>query len=81
MENMYINKKSAQNDLQRFSWNAVSLRLAVLACLASANAIGHEGDDIDEVIVVARSEPLVGAAISASQGSVGFDDIRLPPLL
>ncbi len=70
-----------QHWVERVFWSGVSLRLAALACLASTNALGHEGDDIDEVIVVARSEPLVGAAISASQGAVGFDDIRLPPLL
>lgn len=37
--------------------------------------------DVDEVVVYGRAQELIGRAQSASEGIVGYDDIRLPPML
>lgn len=56
---------------------------AVFLVLAPLAAIAHEGQSelVEELIVYARAQELLGVADAASQGVVGFDDIRLPPLL
>ncbi len=43
----------------------------------------HEGQSelIDELIVYARAQSVVGVAQSASEGVVGYDDIKLPSLM
>ena len=45
--------------------------------------MAHDGEAelIEELIVLGRAEQRIGEATSASEGIVGFDDIRLPPLL
>ena len=52
--------------------------------LFGAGAVAaHEGQSelLEELIVYARSQEMIGVAESASEGVVGFDDISLPPLL
>ncbi|HWM29005.1 MAG TPA: hypothetical protein VNQ14_11145 [Woeseiaceae bacterium] len=60
-------------------WLSVAV---TIGCLASV-AEGHEGNTkaIDELVVYGRAQPQVGIATSASAGFVGYDDIKLPPLL
>ncbi len=49
----------------------------------SLSAEGHEGQSelLEELIVYARSQEVLGVAESSSEGIVGYDDITLPPLL
>ncbi len=50
---------------------------------ASGGAAGHEGQSelLEELIVYARAQEMMGIAESASEGIVGYDDITLPPIL
>ncbi|MEM7707258.1 MAG: TonB-dependent receptor [Pseudomonadota bacterium] len=43
----------------------------------------HDGNSelVEEMVVYGRSEEVIGTADQASEGSVAFDDIRLPPML
>lgn len=61
---------------------ASSLAPLVLLTL-SRPAHGHEdhAPGLEEIVVYGRAEQTLGVARSASEGLVGFDDIRLPPLL
>jgi len=45
--------------------------------------IAHEdhAPALEELLVFGRSQLLLGSALSASEGIVGYDDIQLPPLL
>ena len=58
---------------------SVSLPLIVAAGAVSA----HEGQSelLEELIVYARAQEMMGVAESASEGVVGYDDITLPPIL
>jgi hypothetical protein len=58
---------------------SVSLPLIVAAGAVSA----HEGQSelLEELIVYARAQEMMGVAESASEGGVGYDDITLPPIL
>ena len=60
-------------------WPSVAVTIGFLASVAE----GHEGDTevIEELVVYGRAQPQVGIATSASAGFVGYDDIKLPPLL
>jgi len=40
-----------------------------------------EADGIEEIVIYGRATALIGNAWAASEGVVGYDDIRLPPLL
>lgn len=46
-------------------------------------SLGHEGQSelIEELIVYARSQQVIGVAQAASEGIVGYDDMRLPSLM
>ncbi|MGH8168587.1 MAG: TonB-dependent receptor plug domain-containing protein, partial [Woeseiaceae bacterium] len=56
---------------------------AVTAVVLALPAAAHEGNTeaIEELVVYGRAEPQVGIATSASAGFIGYDDIKLPPLL
>ena len=56
------------------------IALLVLAAL-QANAQEDDSHDIEKVTVSGRQVSLVGEAISASQGIVGQEEIRLRPIL
>ena len=51
--------------------------------LSPVAALAHEGQSqlIEELIVYARSQQMVGVAQAASEGIVGYDDIQLPSLM
>ncbi len=51
--------------------------------VASHPAFAHEDHApvLEELLVFGRSQLLLGSAMSASEGIVGYDDIQLPPLL
>jgi outer membrane cobalamin receptor len=72
-----------QND-RRSPWHIVmqpgrkGSRLLMLACFATLFVEGHE---LEEVEVTGRRINLVGEAVSASQGMVGQQEIRIRPLL
>lgn len=55
---------------------------ATLAAVA-APVLAHEPHTpaVEELVVYGRSEQQIGVAVSASEGLVGYEDIRLPPLL
>ena len=57
------------------------LPIFALSCPPASLAHDGEAELIDELIVLGRAEQRIGEATSASEGIVGFDDIRLPPLL
>lgn len=46
---------------------------------SQADTVASAG--IEEVVVYGRAQSLIGEARSASEGVVGYDDFRLPPLL
>lgn len=54
---------------------------AMCAVVAAASALAHDDGSVEEILVVGRAESQIGESVSASQGFVGYDDIRLPPLL
>ncbi|MEQ9451308.1 MAG: TonB-dependent receptor [Pseudomonadales bacterium] len=71
-------------------------RWAVCAALLVSSSITTQGyaqaivspttssngpDVVEEIVVYGRAERVIGQAASASEGIVGYDDIRLPPLL
>ncbi|MEQ8857539.1 MAG: TonB-dependent receptor [Pseudomonadales bacterium] len=51
--------------------------------MTSATTVAHESHAplVEEVVVYGRAEQAIGYAGSASEGLVGYADIRLPPLL
>src|SRR3954470_4588118 len=55
------------------------IRLGIL-CLLSPCAMA-DGLGIDEVTVYGKSVPLIGEAISASEGSISQEDLAIRPLL
>ena len=57
--------------------------IASALMIASGATHAHEGQSelLEELIVYARSQEMMGVAESASEGVVGYDDIKLPPLL
>ena len=55
--------------------------LFVLPALPAIAAPGEEEASIQEVVVFGRAQQQIGTARSASEGMVGYADIRLPPLL
>ena len=61
-------------------YKAVSAMMFLWACLHSAYA-HEEHTVIEELVVYGRSKELVGTAESASEGTVGYDDIQMAPLL
>lgn len=61
----------------------ISSGLLLLAIAANhvLAAPQQEEQGIQEVVVFGRAQQQIGVARSASEGQVGYDDIRLPPLL
>ena len=49
--------------------------------IAHAEETGAATDHIEEVVVYGRADAQIGLASSASEGLVGYDDIRLQPML
>lgn len=63
--------------------NLVQVLVAMPLSLAAGTATGHEAHApvVEEIVVYGRSQQSIGSAGSASEGLVGYADIRLPPLL
>jgi outer membrane receptor protein involved in Fe transport len=59
------------------------LYLATLPALFPGLSLAHENHagPLEELVVYGRAEQQIGIARAASEGMVGYDDIRLPPLL
>ena len=57
--------------------------VGALAFGLAVPAFAHEDHTpvLEEIVVYARAEQMIGVAQSASEGMVGFDDIQLSPLL
>ena len=55
--------------------------LVLLGCAALAAAHDDHAPALEELVVYGRAVELIGTAQSASEGLVGYDDIRLAPLL
>jgi len=62
---------------------ATSFGIVTVGVLALSTALAHETHAplLEEVVVYGRAQQSIGAAGSASEGLVGYQDIRLPPLL
>ncbi|MEM1434573.1 MAG: TonB-dependent receptor, partial [Pseudomonadota bacterium] len=66
---------------------AFPLIVAATLCCASAPVLAHPDDKapsagpIENVVVYGRAQERLGISHTASEGLVGYDDIRLPPLL
>jgi hypothetical protein len=60
-----------------------SVLFAVATAATALSAQAHEEEDevIDELIAYGRSLESIGKSLSASEGLVGYDDIRLTPAL
>jgi hydrogenase/urease accessory protein HupE len=72
--------------LQGFGWLAVRLVAAALASGAFASAASAQdadakARDVEEIVVTGRADSLVGIAESASQGTVGAEQLDLRPTL
>jgi outer membrane receptor protein involved in Fe transport len=57
------------------------LIVGLLSAGQAASAHETSTELLEEVIVYGRSQQMIGAASAASEGVVGYDDIRLPPML
>ncbi|MGI9458200.1 MAG: TonB-dependent receptor [Aeoliella sp.] len=59
------------------------LRYTMLLAVVSLPAQAHEGQSelIEELIVFARAQQMLGVAEAASEGIIGYDDTKIPPLL
>jgi hypothetical protein len=62
------------------------MKLHICGCLLLASTVTHahettHQEDIDKITVTGRNSNLLGAAISASQGVVGQDEITIRPFL
>ena len=59
----------------------IAISSALICALGTAH--GHEGqtDVLEELIVYARAQQMMGVAESASEGIVGYDDITIAPML
>jgi hypothetical protein len=57
--------------------------LVGMLSLFSPVAFPHEGNSelVEEIIVYGRAQEMLGSADAASEGIVGYDDIRLAPLM
>ena len=53
----------------------------LVAIVQPASAHEDHATVLEELLVFGRSQQLLGSALSASEGLVGYDDIQLPPLL
>src|ERR1044072_1433106 len=62
--------------IRHLPWLAVAAAPALISCAAFA-----DDDKLEEVIVFARGEALIGKAEAASEGAVGGADLSLRPLL
>jgi hypothetical protein len=63
---------------------AISLAFSLAISLAVPPALAAEGDDgkpLEEVVIFARGENLIGLAQAASEGAVGGADLTVRPLL
>ncbi len=60
---------------------AHSLCLLLAIWGASGHAESGADGSLEEVVVYGRAERLLGQAVSATEGVVGYDDIQLPPML
>ena len=67
--------------MQRKTAPVLLLLLLLLLAPIYALAAQEEEQSIQEVVVFGRAQQQIGAARSASEGQVGYGDIRLPPLL
>lgn len=63
--------------------SVVRMLVGVLVHGIAGAAFAHEdhGFVLEELVVYGRAEQAIGAAQSASEGMVGYDDIKLSPLL
>lgn len=60
----------------------LTLLSGCLSCGAAQAALAADnGTEVEEIVTYGRAGQLVGSAQSASQGTVGYDDLRLRPLL
>ena len=76
---MYPHTKLRKISIQ--SLIALSLSLAPVYVLAEADETEEDGTEIDTMIVEGRDVNLIGAAVSASEGVVGRQEIEQRPLL
>jgi hypothetical protein len=67
--------------LQGAGWLLARIAGALLAGGVVAASAGAAGEGVEELVVTGRADSLVGAAESASQGTVGAEQIALRPLL
>jgi hypothetical protein len=61
--------------------SATALLAPVVGVPTVASAHEEHAPLIEEIVTWGRAEPIIGVAMSASEGMVGYDDIRMPPLL
>lgn len=78
MEVMSLRPRSV---LAKYKLAAVTVVCTTALFAQAAAADRPYGRTLDEIVVFGRALPQVGSALSASEGLVGYDDIRLAPLL
>jgi outer membrane receptor for ferrienterochelin and colicin len=57
------------------------IAVGLIGCFQAAPAHDGNSELMEELIVYGRSQEMIGSADAASEGVVGYDDIRLPPML
>ena len=59
------------------------LLFAGILSLLPPATFSHEGNSelVEEIVVYGRAQEILGSAVAASEGIVGFDDIRLAPMM
>jgi outer membrane receptor for ferrienterochelin and colicin len=75
------NKKKNKEVPPNMTISRIAIASALMGVLGAAH--GHEGqsDVLEELVVYARAQQMLGVAESASEGIVGYDDITIPPML
>lgn len=63
------------------SFSRACVAASFIGFLQAASAHDGNSELVEELIVYGRSVEMIGSADAASEGVVGYDDIRLPPML
>lgn len=76
-----MRKKVSSDSLKLIAWGVSLLSGVGTAQSATDGKAAADRAEVEEIVVYGRAERLIGHAVSASEGLIGYDDIQLPPLL
>ncbi|MEJ2603108.1 MAG: TonB-dependent receptor [Gammaproteobacteria bacterium] len=84
LQNRQLDQYGEKDGMMKTLAPAGATALLLTPCLSVAQAAAGDetGEEwIEEIVTYGRETSLVGESRAASEGIVGYDDIRLPPLL